>query len=113
MNSGFRLLYIDYARASKYAPLILLELCAGLRHEEACAVTKEDIEICGAAAYINIDKARVTVGGRVVEKDTKKQAAVYGQRLVVYPEVALLCTFNDYTYIPWSFLSKSIKNPTK
>lgn len=63
--------YIEDARTSKYAHIVMLELCAGLRHEEACAIESGDIEFVDGIAYINIERARVSVAGKVVEKDTK------------------------------------------
>lgn len=61
----------------KYEPIILMELGGGLRHEEACAVTREDVseyvENGKTYALINIDKAITSVKGGKVLKETKNE----------------------------------------
>jgi len=68
--------YIRSILSSSYAHLVILEMCAGLRHEEATAVTSEDVEYTEGNAIISVNKARVCVNGVMVEKDTKNAISV-------------------------------------
>lgn len=59
----------------KYEPIFLLELGGGLRHEEACAMVRENVErleaMGGVYALVRIERALVSVQGRKVLKDVK------------------------------------------
>lgn len=69
--------FMDAVRGLKYEPVLLCELGAGLRPEEACALLWEDvseIELRGAAyAVLSVDKALVTTGSGKHLKDTKNE----------------------------------------
>ena len=58
-------------RGIKYEPILLCELGAGLRHEEACALTWEDVSEWNGKAILDISKALVTVNGKPMLKGTK------------------------------------------
>ena len=51
--------------------LVVMELCAGLRHEEACAMTEADVSLCEGRAILSVSKAVVYQDGRLHRKETK------------------------------------------
>ena len=55
----------------KYRHLLALELGAGLRHEEACAVMRSDVAQVDGRAVVSVSKALIVVDGRRYLKDTK------------------------------------------
>lgn len=59
------------AMAYKHLYLLALEIGCGLRHEEACAVTREDIAFEGRWAILSVSKALTVAGGKVIHKETK------------------------------------------
>ena len=67
--------FLQSVRGIKYEPLLLCELGAGLRPEEARALLWEDVsayELKGSTyCAIEVDKALAVVGNRGVFKDTK------------------------------------------
>lgn len=79
--------FMEAVRGIKYEPLLLLELGAGLRPEEARALLWEDVsayELKGATyCAVNIDKALTVVDNRGHFKSTKNESsartAVCGQ----------------------------------
>lgn len=58
-------------RGSKYEAALICELGAGLRHEEACALTWEDVAEWNGKAVLRVNKALTTVNGRRELKGTK------------------------------------------
>ena len=63
--------------------LVLMELCAGLRHEEAVAMTADDVEEIDGRAILSVSKAVIYQDGRLTRKDTKtaysdREAALSG-----------------------------------
>ena len=74
-------------RNHKHFYCVLLEIGGGLRHEEACAVTRDDLETFsqGGRLYVSVkvDKALTTVGGKKVLKGTKNG---FSEREVVIGE---------------------------
>lgn len=68
----------------KHYPLLLLELGGGLRHEEACAVTQQDVTRldCGGSVYaaVSVSKALTNVGTEKILKETKTD---FSERLVI------------------------------
>ena len=72
---------------SKAEPVLLCELGGGLRHEEACALTWEDVEAWEyrgvTYAVLNVSKALVTAKGGKYLKDTK---TAFSDREVVVGE---------------------------
>lgn len=71
--------FIEGIKGIKYEPLLLLELGAGLRVEEACALTWEDLselEFLGRRyCAVNVDKALVLVRGGTLLKCTKNSTS--------------------------------------
>ena len=59
------------AREYKHLYLLALEIGCGLRHEEACAVTRSDITFEDRWAIVSVSKALTVAGGKVIHKDTK------------------------------------------
>lgn len=57
--------------SGKYRYLVILELCAGLRHEEACAVMRSDVAQVDGRAVVSVSKALVVVDGIRYLKETK------------------------------------------
>lgn len=55
----------------KYRYLLILELCAGLRHEEACAVMRGDVRYEAGRAIVSVSKALSVVDGIRYLKETK------------------------------------------
>ena len=59
----------------KHYPLIVMELGCGLRHEEACAVTRSDVSVLEYRerlyASVSVSKALTSVDSKKVLKDTK------------------------------------------
>lgn len=64
----------------KYEPLFLMEVGGGLRHEEACAMTRENVsryEAYGSVyALVKIERGLVTVNGAKVLKGVKNEHSV-------------------------------------
>lgn len=79
--------WLESIRGSKYEPLLLMEVGGGLRHEEACAMVRENVtpyEAYGRAyALVQIERGLVTVDGRKVLKGTKND---HSQREAVIGE---------------------------
>ena len=93
--------FMDDIKGLKYEPLLLLELGAGLRVEEACALTWEDLEplefMGRQYVRINIDKALVPINGGLLLKAPKNEAS---RRVAILGEPfasAVLYTMNDKT----------------
>ena len=63
----------DYG--GKYRHLLALELGAGLRHEEACAVMRSDVAHEDGRALVSVSKALIVVDGRKYLKETKTAAS--------------------------------------
>lgn len=74
--------WLEKIKGLKYEPVLLVELGGGLRVEEACALDWEDITAYEGRALVNVDKALLSVGGKVL-KDTKNG---YSQREVIIGE---------------------------
>ena len=71
------------AKDYKHVYLLALEIGAGLRHEEACAVTRADIAFEDERAIVSVSKALTVAGGKVIRKDTK---TAFSRRLVACGE---------------------------
>lgn len=69
--------------SGKYRHLIILELCAGLRHEEACAVMRGDVEWVEGRAVVSVSKALTVVDGVRHLRETK---TAFSERLVPLSE---------------------------
>lgn len=67
----------------KYRYLVILELCAGLRHEEACAVMRGDVAMEDGRAVVSVSKALSVVDGTRYLKETK---TAFSERLVPLSE---------------------------
>ena len=69
--------YVDAFMQTKYAPVLLAELGSGLRVEEACALTWDDVSEVeykgGVYAAFDVSKALVTTAGGLLLKDTKNE----------------------------------------
>ena len=83
MDKDEVLALMQAATAYKHAYLLALEIGCGLRHEEACAITKADIQDAGQLAIVSVSKALTVAGGKVVMKDTK---TAFSRRLVACGE---------------------------
>lgn len=79
--------WMEAVRGLKHEPLFLLEVGGGLRHEEACAMVRENvtrIEDGGASyALVLVERGLVTVQGRKVLKGVKND---FSRREVVVGE---------------------------
>lgn len=79
--------WLDAIRGLKYEPVFLLEVGGGLRHEEACAMVRENVarhEAYGRTyALAIVERGLVTVDGRKVLKDVKNE---HSRREVVIGE---------------------------
>lgn len=62
---------LDAVRGTLMERLVLMELCAGLRHEEAIAMTAEDVTRDGTRAVLSVSKAVIYQDGRLTRKETK------------------------------------------
>lgn len=75
----------------KHYPLVLLELGGGLRHEEACAVTRSDVERMDwrgrTYAAVSVSKALTSVNSKKVLKEPK--TALSGRLVVLGDPFAL------------------------
>lgn len=65
------LAYVDAAHGTYYERLILMEMCAGLRHGEAVGMMRWDVREEEGRAVLSVSKAVVCVWGSVIRKDTK------------------------------------------
>lgn len=74
---------LEAAKDSKYLPIVCMEIGGGLRHEEACAITRSDIRFEGRWAILSVSKALTTAQGKVIRKDTK---TAFSERLVALGE---------------------------
>lgn len=72
--------WLEAIRGQKYEPLFLMEVGGGLRHEEACAMVRENVselEVMGTRyALLKIERGLVTVGHTAVLKGTKNEHSV-------------------------------------
>lgn len=79
--------WLDRIRGIKYEPLFLMEVGGGLRHEEACAMVRENVtrvEAYGRVyAAVLVERGLVTVDGRKVLKDVKNE---HSEREVIIGE---------------------------
>lgn len=79
--------WMESVRGVKYEPVFLLEVGGGLRHEEACAMTWEEVrpyEAYGRSyALVSVHRGLVTVGGVKALKSTKNE---HSEREVVIGE---------------------------
>ena len=73
----------EAAKDYKHVYLLALEMGAGLRHEEACAITQADVTFEDRWAILSVSKALTVAGGKVVHKDTK---TAFSRRLVACGE---------------------------
>lgn len=96
--------WIEKAFSTKYGCVLALELGCGLRHEEACAVKVEDIVVDGSHAYVNVNKAIVSVSNGTELKDTKNEHSIrtvaLGEPFLepfvkALPESGFLCANNN------------------
>lgn len=62
---------LDALEGTLMERLVLMELCAGLRHEEAVAMTAEDVEMVGGRAVLSVSKAVIYQDGMLIHKETK------------------------------------------
>lgn len=62
---------LDSVRGTLFERLVILELCGGLRHEEAIAITPEDITFEDSRAIVSVSKALLYVDGSLIRKETK------------------------------------------
>lgn len=74
---------LEAAAGYKHVYLVAVELGAGLRHEEACALTKADVTFEEGRAILSVSKALTVAGGKVIQKDTK---TAFSRRLVALGE---------------------------
>ena len=69
--------WMDAIRGVKYEPLFLMEVGGGLRHEEACAMVRENVREYrfGGRRYalVDVERGLVTVNGGRVLKGTKNE----------------------------------------
>ena len=79
--------WLKSIRGLKYEPLFLMEVGGGLRHEEACAMVRENVtshEAYGRTyALVSVERGLVTVDGRKVLKGVKND---HSQREAVIGE---------------------------
>lgn len=78
--------WMESIRGLKYEPLFLMELGGGLRHEEACAMVRENVtrvEDGEAYAALRIERGLVMVDGRKVLKGVKNE---HSEREVIIGE---------------------------
>lgn len=79
--------WLESIRGLKYEPIFLMEVGGGLRHEEACAMVRENVtrvESFGSVyAAVSVERGLVTVDGRKVLKDTKND---HSEREVIIGE---------------------------
>ena len=71
---------IDKTHGTSYERLLLMEMCAGMRHGEAMAISLEDITHDGNRAILSVSEAVVVVNGRLIRKETK---TAFSEREVV------------------------------
>lgn len=62
---------LDAVQGTLMERLVLMELCAGLRHEEAVAMTAGDVREDGERAILSVSKAVIYQDGRLIRKETK------------------------------------------
>lgn len=62
---------IDATHGTYYERLLLMEMCAGLRHGEAVAMERDDARLEDGRAVLSVSKAVVVVGSKVIRKETK------------------------------------------
>lgn len=70
---------LDAVDGTLFERLVLMELCAGLRHEEAVAMTAEDVSEEDGRAILSVSKAVIYQDGRLTRKETK---TAFSDRLV-------------------------------
>ena len=63
--------WLDAVRGSRWEPVLLVMLFAGLRREEACALFWEDFVFGEDTCIVRVDKTLTEVRGHVVEGPTK------------------------------------------
>lgn len=83
MDRGELARLFDGAAGCKHIVIAAMEIGGGLRHEEACAVTRGDVEIDGDFAIVSVSKALTCAGGKVIRKDTK---TAFSRRVVALGE---------------------------
>lgn len=75
--------WMDAVRGFRYEALLLMEVGGGLRHEEACAMVRENVRGLDGFAILTVERAIVTVGHAPVIKGTKndfsEREAVIGE----------------------------------
>lgn len=91
--------------------LVVMELCAGLRHEEACAMTGADVSMEDGRAVLRVSKAVVYQDGRLHRKETKtafsdREVALSGHLArifasCVWPTSTQLPTTATHTWREW------------
>ena len=74
---------MERAEGFKHVYLIAMECGGGLRHEEACAITRDDVSEKDGLVILGVSKALTTAQGKVVHKDTK---TAFSRRLVALGE---------------------------
>lgn len=62
---------LDAVEGTLFERLVLMEMCAGMRHEEAVAMTAEDVRYEDGRAILSVSKAVLYVDGVLVRKETK------------------------------------------
>ena len=81
--------------------LVLMELCAGLRHEEAVAMTCNDVAQVNGRAILSVSKAVIYQDGKLTRKETK---TAYSDRSVALsgPLAALMlsCAWPERQQLP-------------
>lgn len=72
--------WLEAIRGIKYEPIFIMEVGGGLRHEEACAMTRENVsryEAYGSTyALVRIERGLVTVDGVKVLKGVKNEHSI-------------------------------------
>lgn len=81
--------------------LVLMELCAGLRHEEAVAMTAGDVREEDGRAILSVSKAVIYQDGRLTRKETKtafsdREVALSGH----LARLMLACPWPDRQQLP-------------
>ncbi|HAM14585.1 MAG TPA: hypothetical protein DCP91_01700 [Eggerthellaceae bacterium] len=77
-------------RGSKWEPVLLCMLFAGLRREEACALRWPDFAFGPAMLAVRVDKTLTEVGGRLVHGPTKTAESTRTVFLSGYPFTRLV-----------------------
>ncbi|MBO7673660.1 MAG: tyrosine-type recombinase/integrase [Atopobiaceae bacterium] len=88
---------LEGAKDYKHIYLVAVEIGAGLRHEEACALTRSDISFEDGRAILSVSKALTVGNGKIIRKDTK---TALSRRLVALGEPFLRVLQDNLARVP-------------